>query len=354
MLNGINSQWLVFFGLVSFVIVATLNVSVTGKKRKPILQVRNLKEESLVVEQIHKSLDRGEGKLVDKVVQEEPLVVEQPHKSLDFAEEKSVPSNGRILNIVVGDPHFKTWTGDKYDFHGVCDLVLLSCPSYGNGAGIHIHIRTKKIGSFSYVASAVVSVGDAVLEVEGGNKENLYWINKVAGEDLKTGDVFKFGEYNEYGDVQFTQDSKGRRFSIEMNDNLHLVIKTWNGFVSVGLDDPSKSINFEGSLGLMGSYPHGAKLSRDGKKEIDDLNDFGQEWQVTPSDGSFFHGAGDGPQFPQKCEIPSAVDMRRRLSKAATSKEDAEIACGSVGADSFDLCVFDVMVTDNKDFAGAY
>jgi len=270
-----------------------------------------------------------------------------------FAEENLVPSSERILTFAVaGDPHFKTWTKEQYDFHGVCDLVLLSNPSYENGAGMNIHLRTKKISSFSYVASAVVSVGDTVLEVEGGKKENQYWINKVAGsKELKAGDVFKFGEY---GNVQYTQDSKGRSFSIEMNDNLHLVIKTWNGFVSVGLDEKTKSASFEGSLGLMGSYPHGAKLSRDGKKEIEDLNDFGQEWQVTPSDGSFFHEAGDGPQFPQKCEIPSAVDMRRRLSKVSTSKEDAETACGSVGADSFDLCVFDVMVTDNKDFAGAY
>jgi len=324
MLNFINSKWFVSFGVVSFVIVATVNVSVAVKKREPVLQSRDLKEESLVVEQIHKSLNHAEEKFEDKAVE-----------------------GKRILNIVVGDPHFKTWTGEQYDFHGVCDLVLLSNPSYGNDAGMNIHLRTKKINSFSYVGSAVVSVGDAVLEVEGGNKENRYWLNKVAGnEDLKTGDAFKFGEY---GNVQFTQESKGRRFSIEVNDNLRLVITTWNAFVSVSIE---KS-NFESGVGLMGSYPHGAKLSRDGKV-LEDLNDFGQEWQVTPSDGLFFHETGDGPQFPQKCGIPSTVDMRRRLSKVATSKEDAETACIGVDAESIDLCVFDVMATDNKDFAGAY
>lgn len=43
---------------------------------------------------------------------------------------------------VAGDPHFQTWGGHRYDYHGECDLVLLSAPQFGKGP-LDIHIRTK-------------------------------------------------------------------------------------------------------------------------------------------------------------------------------------------------------------------
>jgi hypothetical protein len=41
-----------------------------------------------------------------------------------------------------GDPHFKTWRGQHFDFHGECDLVLLHSSEFGSGLGLDIHIRT--------------------------------------------------------------------------------------------------------------------------------------------------------------------------------------------------------------------
>jgi len=323
-----DNIWFAFIGVALF-IVAAINVSISGNESRKEFPLRKLPEEVLVVEQLQ--------------------------KSPEFAEEKHIRSRRAMVS---GDPHFKTWTGERFDFHGVCDLVLLSNPRYGNGAGMKIHLRTKEIGtSYSYVAAAVVSVGDSVLEVMGGRDKNQYWLNEVAGnEELKTGDSFKFGEN---GDVHFTQhSSKAREFSIKLDgtnsNQFHLVIKTWNGMVSVAFDGETKSADFDGSLGLIGSYPHGFKLSRDGSSVIKDLNTFGQEWQVLPKDGSLFHEAGDGPQFPRKCDIPSIHDMRRRLSTTRISITDAEIACNGVGLDDFDLCVFDIIATNNKESAGAY
>jgi len=42
-----------------------------------------------------------------------------------------------------GDPHLHTWMGMVYDFHCECDLVLLKSPSFDNGQGLYLHIRTQ-------------------------------------------------------------------------------------------------------------------------------------------------------------------------------------------------------------------
>ncbi|CAB9525491.1 expressed unknown protein [Seminavis robusta] len=45
--------------------------------------------------------------------------------------------------IATGDPHIKRWNGEGYDFHGECELVMLSNPKFNNGQGLSIHLRTK-------------------------------------------------------------------------------------------------------------------------------------------------------------------------------------------------------------------
>merc|ERR1712166_1145025 len=68
------------------------------------------------------------------------------------------PTPGPTGGGVKGDPHFKTWNGDRYDFHGVCDLVLVHNLGFETGLGMDIHIRTKKVRQWSSVASAVVRI----------------------------------------------------------------------------------------------------------------------------------------------------------------------------------------------------
>jgi hypothetical protein len=43
---------------------------------------------------------------------------------------------------VCGDPHFMTWTGKRYDYHGECDLVFARIPLFCIGQGLDIHVRT--------------------------------------------------------------------------------------------------------------------------------------------------------------------------------------------------------------------
>lgn len=64
----------------------------------------------------------------------------------DFIQAKCVMIHGFKCcggSGVCGDPHFKTWAGDYYDYQGQCELKFVSAPDFGNGVGLDIHIRTK-------------------------------------------------------------------------------------------------------------------------------------------------------------------------------------------------------------------
>jgi len=244
-----------------------------------------------------------------------------------------------------GDPHIKTWTREQFDFHGICDLVLVSNAKFFRGAGLDVHIRTKKMRQWSYVDSAAIRIGTDILEVRGSEKSN-FWINGIEGN----GNTDKLS-ISEYPIQYYRISKKSEKFIVDLGNGEGIVFKTWNSFVSVKVENPKKD-KFMGSVGLMGRFPEGTKIGRD-NSIIEDINVFGQEWQVLSSEQNLFHDI-EGPQHPQHCEIPSSTDMRRRLAEGILAVEDAEKACIGVGLEDKDLCIFDVMATNDKSSAGAY
>jgi len=243
-----------------------------------------------------------------------------------------------------GDPHIKTWTGERYDFHGTCDLVLLQNPNF-NGAGMDIHIRSKKVQRWSYIASAVLRIGSETLEVMGS--DNKYWINGMEGCDLKNG-ISGFAILHR---VVSRQQEEFRVVLDEATDE-YIVFSTFKDMVRVDIKSAS-SKNFGKSLGLLGTFVGGFKFGRDKKTVIEDNNAFGQEWQVLASEEMLFHVA-EGPQAPEKCIIPSLDTIRRRLEESSITLDAAEIACSRVSVDDFDSCVFDVLAMNDRDVAGSY
>jgi hypothetical protein len=244
-----------------------------------------------------------------------------------------------------GDPHIKTWTGEQFDFHGICDLVLVSNPEFFNGAGLDVHIRNKKMRQWSYVDSAAVRIGKDILEVRGGKKKNV-WINGIESNDnMEKLSIAGFP-------IQYYPISKkSEKFVVDLGNDEGIVLKTWNSFLSVTIENPQND-KFAGSVGLMGSFPEGTKIGR-GNSIVDDNNVFGQEWQVLSSEQNLFHEI-EGPQHPQQCEIPSSTEMRRRLAASIVTVVDAEKACIGVGQKDKELCIFDVMATNDQSSAGAY
>jgi len=247
----------------------------------------------------------------------------------------------------------KTWGGDAFDFHGGCDLVLVDNPSFHDGLGMSIHIRTKIVTWWSYIHTAVVRIGNETMEVTGGN-EHKFFVNGVEG-DQSVKD-FRFSSLGLAVKLKKASDHQ-LKVRIDLLNADAIGFETYKTFVRVNIKmiDP-KWKKFEGSNGLMGMYPTGATIGRDGKTTFTDMNAFGQEWQVLESEPKLFRTV-DGPQHPTKCIMPEHVSMeqkRRRLGAAMISQEDAETACARLDPESSDACIFDVLATNDLEMAGSY
>jgi hypothetical protein len=266
-----------------------------------------------------------------------------------------------------GDPHFTTWGGDKFDFHGECELVLVRNPSFANGLGMHIHGRTKihDDAHWSFFESIAVQIGDDILEVKGHQQ---YWINGVENATLLPGaghmsgyDVTVHTRTRTASDVGSSPAAVEYRFDIDLGDGETIFIRTFNELAWVGFEAP-RALDFSGADGLLGNYATGHKLARDGQTMVDDANAFGQEWQVrAEEDPQLFYSINHGPTWPQQCQMPDPRAIERRLLHLRSQginiigRGDAIKAC-TVAADAVeqDGCIFDVLATNNIDIAAAY
>jgi hypothetical protein len=246
-----------------------------------------------------------------------------------------------------GDPHFKTWRGHHFDYHGECDLVLIHSSKFGSGLGLDVHIRTKMRRDMSYISAAVLRMGTDTLEVES---QGVYYLNGVLNADLPD-------EFSGFAFSHTQPTEKQHVFEIYMGGRERLKLKTYKDFVSV-LVEQAQGKHFGDSVGLMGDFGGGRMLARDGKTVLDDPNTFGQEWQVLDTEPTLFQTLRF-PQHPMECTKPTPMQtsqLRRRLSESSPIAElAAEKACEHWG-EGKDDCVFDVLTTGDLEMAvvGAY
>jgi hypothetical protein len=133
-----------------------------------------------------------------------------------------------LRHLLHRDPHFSTWSGEKYDFHGQCDLVLVRNHDFANGLGIDIHIRTKIHNDWSAVESAAIKIGDEVFEISG---RAGHWLNGVADSELPA----------LLGGFEVSLGKPGpntRRFVVHLGDGQKIRITTFKEFLSVAIEDP--------------------------------------------------------------------------------------------------------------------
>ena len=150
------------------------------------------------------------------------------------------------------------------------------------------------------------------------------------------------------------EDEKTHVFTITLNaaKDEAIVIKSFKDMVSVSLKHASADI-FESSVGLLGRYDDGSLVARDGITVMEDVNLFGQEWQVQADEPRLFQVPS--PFVGKTCLPPAAKTSRRRLGEANVSTEAAELACAHhYDSNVRDMCVFDVIAMADLDVAGVH
>jgi len=249
---------------------------------------------------------------------------------------------GGCNGACMGDPHFKTWADQWYDFHGECDLVFLENPLFRPETAMDIHIRTKARYGYSHIESVALKLGEDVLEVSAWGQ---YFVNSVEHADLPA----KLD--TDYPVTYEMLSKKEHVYNVDLGDGKLIVIRSFKDIVSVDVVNATWT-DFGESKGLMGSFGYGKWLGRDGAL-IADANEFGQEWQVLSTDAQLFE-TDRVPQHPVKCNMQNAHKKESRRLGESIAEEAAELACAHW--DQKELCIYDVMATGDLELAqaGAY
>lgn len=142
--------------------------------------------------------------------------------------------------------------------------------------------------------------------------------------------------------VRYTQiNRKKHLFEIKMDELHNITLSTFKDFVNVQVN-----IHGRGSTvkGLMGEFGTGRLLARDGRTVLQDINAFGQVWQVKAEEPKLFR-TDRAPQAPhEKCRLP-------RASAGADTKENkllwqaATKACHEHAHQNMDACIADILAT---------
>ncbi|CAJ1965151.1 unnamed protein product [Cylindrotheca closterium] len=255
----------------------------------------------------------------------------------------------------IGDPHFRTWRNEHFEYHGQCDLILVKDPTFAFGKGLEVQIRTKLIRYWSYIKSAVIRIGSDILEVQGDAEMKgiaKYWFNlEYQKDDMETIGGFPVNVH--------IRSERKRIVTIDLDSvypEQKIVISTWKEFVKVDFVNPTQE-SFGNSVGMLGNFHSGKTYARDGQTVLDDFWQLGEEWQVLPSDDMLFY-ATEYPQFPEKCLEPEEAQgdrRRRQLQESNVSEEEAEAACSQLKDPlSIKDCVYDILATQDLDMVGAF
>lgn len=245
-----------------------------------------------------------------------------------------------------GDPHFVTFHGHEFQFHGECDLVLVKAPTHK----LDIHVRTTIRYDYSFISQVAVRLGEHIFEVASWGEYQLDGISNVDLPALIDGNPITVDILNDI--------KKKYKFTIHLEDGKAIDIVSFKDYVAVKLVNVTEE-DFYDAAGMMGHFNSGDMLARDGYTTMDeDPNAFGQEWQVRPKeDGIIFSDARE-PQYPQqKCRMPAANAIQardRKLGEAAVTQEEAKSACSEVASHARADCIQDVLRSRDVDMAVIY
>ncbi len=253
------------------------------------------------------------------------------------------------------DPHFVSFGGEAFSYHGECDLVLMRSTGYASGLGIDIHIRTTRVDSehisYSYISGVAVKIGPDVLEAMDDG-------SIVINGDTLLGNI----EDNSFDAFRLHSHMKGKKkqifvhdLDLSKNESIQIRCNTKTGMLFVDV----KGI-FSDSIGLLGTSDKGTTslLARDGQSKLSgEWNTFGEEWQVRPNEPKLFQD-NRNPQYPAGCQYKSARSkprLRRRLMDPSENVfVDIDVAteiCSQSADKKKKFCIDDVLATHDIELA---
>ncbi|XP_033114280.1 mucin-2-like, partial [Anneissia japonica] len=171
----------------------------------------------------------------------------------------------------VGDPHYETFDGKHYHFHGDCSYTLVqSCD--GLNTDYSIQVENTKCGFQSYACTKKVMINVGATKVKLHQKHIL----TVNGEDIDTTEL----PYSASGVYIEQVSSIYQRVTL---DNGLIVL--WDGFVRVYVTAPPSFFGKYKMCGLCGSYDR--VQNNDFMTKAGDIEKqsscFASKWKVDPS-----------------------------------------------------------------------
>jgi len=231
----------------------------------------------------------------------------------------------------------------KFDYHGECDLVLIQNPSFADGLGLRLDIRTIRVGYYSYIERMALKIGNDVLEF--ANDVDNYLLNGVVPRpDEKVtmaGGLFEVRRYRRAVSVRLDHAAKAK---------IDFYVKD-NGMPYFNVDAGSRTDLFQGSLGLLGDWETGRFIARDGVTELGEPEEHALEWQVRANDKEnepLLFQSVRAPQYPAIC-IPPTKMLGKRLGDSHMRAQAEELCVNRSG--DVENCIFDVMATRNTNAA---
>lgn len=152
------------------------------------------------------------------------------------------------------DPHFTTFDGRRYDYHGGCPLVLVKSNL------IDIHIETEVQPGYSSIKSVGLRIGPGLAPIV------------IIDENT---DVTDFP--TTLGGYPFNYDGATQRYELILDDGQYVTVSAWAGRLSVMVHGLESS--FGDAKGMCGEWDKNDLLDRNGNVMANG-NDMGAEWSV--------------------------------------------------------------------------
>jgi hypothetical protein len=245
--------------------------------------------------------------------------------------------------------------------------------------GFQVQARTTIDRYYSYIEAVAVQIHDTVLQVEATQPDSLllngsriFFTEKAVYQDDKSIDKsilkgsspsLSFRSGNTTSRYVFEcsrSNSKKRVYRLDLSEWSYVRFQMYKEFMTISIH-ASPHDDFEGAVGLLGHYPGGQYVGRDGLYSDSmvlwsSFPDYALEWQVDPVRGDvllFDHARP--PQMPYEiCRLPTqSRPDRRQLLRGSISMVEATEACRRQGVspDNIDLCKDDILSTQDLDLA---